>query len=145
MRKRMDHVSLRVRDTLLVRAIPNSIERMDRNRDFIVAGEIERRTVRESKIPVALGIVAAVDFLPIMVAALAVALLVVLTGRLEPNEVYDSVQWDVIVLLAGGIPLSASRRRTPARPNSSPASSWGAPPRCPPSPCWACCTSSPRS
>jgi di/tricarboxylate transporter len=29
----------------------------------------------------------------------------VLTGVLEPGEVYESVQWDVIFLLAGVIPL----------------------------------------
>ncbi len=120
LRKRLDHVPLRIGDTLLVQATPDSIDRLDRNRDFTVAREVERRTFRESKIPVALGIVAAVvavaavDFLPIMVAALAGALLMVLTGCLEPNEVYESVQWDVIVLLAGVIPLGLAMENSGA-------------------------------
>ncbi len=110
-RKRMDDVQFRVGDTLLVQGTADSIERMDANRDFIVAQEIERHDWRESKIPVALGIVAAVvgvaaaGILPIVVSALAGALAMVLTGCLKPGEIYDAVQWDVIVLLAGVIPL----------------------------------------
>jgi di/tricarboxylate transporter len=110
-RNRMDHVRLRVGDTLLVQGTPETIERMDANRDFIVAQEIERTDWRTSRIPVALGIVAAVvglaaaGILPIVASALAGALAMVLTGCLEPSELYDAVQWDVIVLLAGVIPL----------------------------------------
>jgi len=110
-RKRMDHVRLRVGDTLLVQGTPETIERMDAGRDFIVAQEIERTDWRTSRIPVALGIVAAVvglaaaGVLPIVASALAGALAMILTGCLEPGEVYDAVQWDVIVLLAGVIPL----------------------------------------
>ncbi|WP_121820212.1 SLC13 family permease [Halostella salina] len=119
-RKRMDHVPLRIGDTLLVQATPDSVERLDRNRDFTVAGEVERRTFRRSKIPVALGIVAgvvgvaALDLLPIMVAALAGALGMVVSGCLKPGEVYDAVQWDVIVLLAGVIPLGLAMENSGA-------------------------------
>ena len=110
-RKRMDNVQLRVGDTLLVQGTADSIERMDANRDFIVAQEIERHDWREGKIPIALGIVAGVvgvaaaGILPIVVSALAGALAMVLTGCIKPGELYDAVQWDVIVLLAGVIPL----------------------------------------
>ena len=110
-RARMDEVRLRVGDTLLVQATPESIERMDANRDLIVAQEIERTDWRKTKIPLAIGIVAAVvglaaiDALPIVVSALAGALAMVLTGCVDPGDIYDAVQWDVIVLLAGVIPL----------------------------------------
>jgi len=110
-RARMDEVRLRVGDTLLVQATPESIERMDANRDLIVAQEIERTDWRKTKIPLAIGIVAAVvglaaiDALPIVVSALAGAPAMVLTGCVDPGDIYDAVQWDVIVLLAGVIPL----------------------------------------
>jgi di/tricarboxylate transporter len=110
-RQRLDQRPLRVGDALLVQGTTESIERLDYNRDFIVAQEIERHDFRESKIPVALGIVAlvvalaAVDVLPIVVSALAGSLAMVLTGCLRPTELYDAVQWDVIFLLAGVIPL----------------------------------------
>ena len=110
-RQRMDDIPLRVGDTLLVQASTDSLERLDANRNFIVAGEIETHDYRESRTGIAVGIVAAVvavaafDVMPIVVSALAGALAMVLTGCLKPGEVYDAVQWDVIFLLAGVIPL----------------------------------------
>ncbi|ELZ75426.1 sodium/sulfate symporter family transporter [Haloferax larsenii JCM 13917] len=110
-RRRMDNLPLRVGDTLLIQGTASSIERLDNNRNFIVAQEIERHDYRESKIPVAVGIVAgvvalaALDFVPIVVSALMGALAMVATKCLRPPELYDAVQWDVIFLLAGVIPL----------------------------------------
>ncbi|WP_135830012.1 SLC13 family permease [Halorussus halobius] len=119
-RKRMDHAELQVGDTLLVQATADSISRLNVNRDFIVAQEIERPDYRQSKIPLAVGIVAgvvavaALDVLPIMVSALAGALVMVVTGVLKPPEVYDAVEWDVIFLLAGVIPLGIAMEQTGA-------------------------------
>ena len=119
-RKRLDNVQLRVGDTLLVQASADSIEQLDRNRNFIVAQEVERHDFRESKILVAVGIVAAVvalaalDFVPIVVSALAGAVAMVATGCLRPTEIYDAVQWDVVFLLAGVIPLGIAMERTGA-------------------------------
>jgi di/tricarboxylate transporter len=116
----MEDAELQVGDTLLVQATADSISRLNVNRDFIVAQEIERPDYRESKILLAVGIVAAVvavaalDVLPIMVSALAGALVMVLTGVLKPPEVYDAVEWDVIFLLAGVIPLGIAMEETGA-------------------------------
>jgi len=119
-RKRMEDAELQVGDILLVQATADSISRLNVNRDFIVAQEIERPDYRESKILLAVGIVAAVvavaalDVLPIMVSALAGALVMVLTGVLKPPEVYDAVEWDVIFLLADVIPLGIAMEETGA-------------------------------
>jgi di/tricarboxylate transporter len=119
-RQRLDDVTLRVGDTLLVQATAESIERLDRNRNFIVAQTIERTDYRESKAPVAIGVVAAVvgfaavDVLPIVVSALAGSLAMVFTGCLKPTEVYDAIQWDVVFLLAGVIPLGIALETTGA-------------------------------
>jgi di/tricarboxylate transporter len=117
-RQRMDHTRLRVGDTLLVQATAGSVERLADRRDFIVAQEVERPEFRKSKTPVALGIVmgvvgvAALDILPILVSALVGSLLMVLTGCLKPTELYDDIQWDVIFLLAGVIPLGIAMEET---------------------------------
>ncbi|RLM40158.1 SLC13 family permease [Haloarcula sp. Atlit-120R] len=117
-RQRMDHVTLRIGDTLLVQATPDSIDRLNRNNDFIVAQEVERPDFRQSKIPVAVGIVAAVvgvaalTPIHIVISALGGALAMVLTGCLRPPELYDAVQWDVIFLLAGVIPLGIALQET---------------------------------
>jgi di/tricarboxylate transporter len=117
-RKRLDSVQFRVGDTLLVQASADSIEQLDRNRNFIGAQEVDRHDFRESKIPVAVGIVAAVvalaalDFVPIVVSALAGAVVMVATRCLRPTEIYDAVQWDVVFLLAGVIPLGIALENT---------------------------------
>jgi di/tricarboxylate transporter len=117
-RQRMDRLSLRVGDTLLVQATADSIERLNTNRNFIVAQEIKRPDFRRSKVPLAVGIVAAVvavaalNILPIVVSALAGSVAMVVTGCLKPTEVYDSIQWDVIFLLAGVIPLGIAMEQT---------------------------------
>ncbi|MHC3379384.1 SLC13 family permease [Haloarcula sp. H-GB5] len=117
-RQRMDHVKLRIGDTLLVQATPDSIDRLNRNNDFIVAQEVERPDFRRSKIPVAIGIVAAVvgvaalTPIHIVISALGGALAMVLTGCLRPPELYDAVQWDVVFLLAGVIPLGIALQET---------------------------------
>jgi di/tricarboxylate transporter len=119
-RRRLDDVQFRVGDTLLVQAAADSIEQLDRNRNFIVAQEVERHDYRESKIPVAVGIVAvvvalaALDFVPIVVSSLAGAVAMVATRCLRPTEIYDAVQWDVVFLLAGVIPLGIAMERTGA-------------------------------
>jgi di/tricarboxylate transporter len=117
-RERFERVELRVGDTLLIQATTNSISRLAANPDFIVAQEVDRPEFRESKILLAIGIVAAVvslaalDIVPIMVSALAGALAMIVTGVLKPTEVYDAVQWDVIFLLAGVIPLGIAMEKT---------------------------------
>jgi di/tricarboxylate transporter len=119
-RRRMDNINLRVGDTLLVQATTESIERLDDNRNFIVAQEIEQHHYREEKIPVAIGIVAAVvalaalDVVPIVVSALAGSLAMVATNCLRPPELYDAVQWDVVFLLAGVIPLGIAMENSGA-------------------------------
>ncbi|MEF8775378.1 MAG: SLC13 family permease [Haloarculaceae archaeon] len=117
-RQRLDDVPLRVGDTLLVQGATGSIERLEANPDLIVAQEIHRPDVRESKMVLSVGIVATVvlaaAFTPISIAtaALAGAVGMVLTGCLRPQEVYEAVQWDVIFLLAGVIPLGIALERT---------------------------------
>ncbi|GAA0664869.1 SLC13 family permease [Natronoarchaeum mannanilyticum] len=118
MRSRLDEVSLRVGDTLLVQATEDSLGRLNRNRDFIVAQRVERAQYRREKVPIAVGIViavvalAALDVMPIVVSALTGALAMVVTGCLKPSEFYDAVQWDVIFLLAGVIPLGIAMEET---------------------------------
>ena len=117
-RTRMDNIRLRVGDTLLIQGPAESIERLTVNPSFIVAQEIERPDLRESKTPIAVGIVAAVVLaaaltpIHIAAAALAGALAMVVSGCLKPSEIYDAVQWDVIFLLAGVIPLGIALQQT---------------------------------
>jgi di/tricarboxylate transporter len=140
-RDHMDRRRIRVGDTLLIQAAPDSIDRLADNEDFIVAHEPEEPHYRTEKIPhaiaIMLGVVgfAAVPWeavgvalagvtgvgafgalgalsLPILVTALAGVVAMVATGVLAPTELYDAVEWDVIFLLAGVIPLGMALEQT---------------------------------
>ncbi len=117
-RDRMDRLPLRVGDTLLVQAPADSVDRLSRTPDFIVAHEPASPDYRSKKIPHALAIVAgvvllpALGILPIVVSALAGVVGMVFTGVLRPPELYDSVDWNVVFLLAGVIPLGIALEQT---------------------------------
>ncbi|WP_425499732.1 SLC13 family permease [Halorarum halobium] len=135
-RSRLDNVELRVGDTLLVQAPSDSIDRLSSNPDFIVAHESETADYRTEKIPWAIGIIvavvglvgipwdtvasitgvgafAAID-LTIVQTALAGVVTMVATGVIKPGEIYDGVDWSVILLLAGVIPLGIALEQSGA-------------------------------
>lgn len=116
--KRLDRIRLKGGDTLLVQAGPDAVRRLQADRNFIVSRVIEDSGFRRERIPVALGIVGAVvlaattGILPIVTAALAGVVAMVATRCLQPNELYAAVDWNVIFLLAGVIPLGIALERS---------------------------------
>ncbi|MFP4590328.1 MAG: SLC13 family permease [Halobacteriales archaeon] len=110
-RDRLGDVQLRVGDTLLVQADEPAIDRLREDRSIVVSGEGRWEAFDRTKLPLAAGIVvgvvalAALEVVPIMVGALGGIVAMVATGCLRPEEAYDAVNWDVIFLLAGVIPL----------------------------------------
>ncbi len=117
---RMDERGLRAGDTLLIQATEETVQRFANDRDFIVAQELTLPDFRYRKMPIAIGIVlavvglAALDVLPILISALGGIVAMVATGCVKPEEVYPSVDWSVIFLLAGLIPLGVAMERTGA-------------------------------
>ena len=111
---------LRVGDTLLVEVAEETVTRLTREDDFIVAYEPPAPDYRTEKAPEAVAILAGVvglatlEILPLLISALSGVVAMVLAGVLEPNELYDAVEWDVIFLLAGVIPLGIALERTGA-------------------------------
>jgi len=114
----IDRVPLRGGDTLLVQASAVATERFDRDRTFVVIQANEEASFRRGKLPVALGILglvvglAALNVVPIVVSALGGIVAMVATGCVQPNELYEAVDWSVIVLLAGLIPLGLALERS---------------------------------
>ena len=117
---RMDERTLRAGDTLLIQATEDTIRRFTADRDFVVAQRLVRPDFRTRKIPIALGIIAIVvalaglGLVPILVGALAGVVAMVATGCVKPTEVYSSVDWTVIFLLAGLIPLGVAMEESGA-------------------------------
>jgi di/tricarboxylate transporter len=117
-RSRLENVRIRSGDTLLVSATPESLDRLARGHDFIVARTPDDPEYRTERIPHAVAIVggvvglAALGVVDILVAALAGVVAMVLAGVVRPNELYDTVDWHVVFLLAGVIPLGIALQRT---------------------------------
>ncbi|MFB6299275.1 MAG: SLC13 family permease [Halobacteriales archaeon] len=117
---RMDERRLRAGDTLLVQASEEAIQRFVNDRAFIVSQEFTYPNFRYRRIPVALGIIAAVvglaafDIMPILISAIGGIVAMVATGCVKPHEVYSAVDWSVIFLLAGLIPLGVAMEQTGA-------------------------------
>ena len=109
---------LRGGDTLLVQATEEAVRQLSANRNFVVTQEIAAPDFRTGKTPIALGIVAAVvllaalDFLPITITAMGGMVAMVLTGCLRPTEIYEAVDWNVIFMIAGIIPLGFALEQT---------------------------------
>ncbi len=116
--ERLTEYTLRPGDLLLIESDPDSVDRLADEPDIIVAGELSLQKFRKSKLPIAIGTVlgvvgvAALGLLPIVVSALAGVVVMISSGVLKPAEAYDSVQWGVIFLLAGVIPLGRAMRET---------------------------------
>ena len=119
-RDRMEDVEIQVGDTLLVQGPASSIDRLAATREFIVAHEVDNPDYRREKAPIAvatiLGVVAlpALGLLDIVASALAGVVVMVLSGVIRPQELYETVDWQVIFLLAGVIPLGIALEQSGA-------------------------------
>jgi di/tricarboxylate transporter len=115
---RIDELRLQGGDTLLVQASERSLKRFNNNRTFVVVQDQSDTEFRREKTPIALGIVvavvaaAALGWTTILVSALTGVLAMIATGCILPNELYKSVDWSVIFLLAGVIPLGMALERS---------------------------------
>lgn len=111
-------VTLRGGDALLVQVGDSALERLSNNRSFVVAEELEYTDFRTEKSLYVIGIligvvgVAALGVLSIVTAALGGIVAMVATGCIRADEMYDAVDWNVIFLLAGIIPLGIALEQT---------------------------------
>ena len=118
LRENMNSVPLRAGDALLVEVDHEGYERLRRHRAFVMVSEAPVPSYRKSKIATALLIIAgvvtsaSVGLLPIVVAAILGAALMVLTRCLSLEEAYDSIDWKIIFLLAGVLTLGTALEKS---------------------------------
>jgi di/tricarboxylate transporter len=117
--QRLGSMKLRVGQILLVQASIASLDRIKYSKDFFLLETIEQEYNAE-KMWMAVGIVTAVIIaaallgVPIVVAALAGVLAMGLTRCINTNDMFDSVNWEVIFLLAGVIPIGIAMSKSGA-------------------------------
>jgi di/tricarboxylate transporter len=124
-REGFSDVTLEAGDSLLLQTTPESAAFLVEARDLVATGElvddliadIRSRGLAPTTVPALLivfGVVAlaALDVLPIVVAALGGVVAMIVTGCLTTSEAYDAVNWSVIFLLAGILPLGRALQET---------------------------------
>jgi di/tricarboxylate transporter len=101
-------------DALLLVAPLKQLAALNKNRDLIILNPVSAPEVDKSRAPVAVGSMALVVLLsilglmPIYIAALIGATLMVLGRCLSMEQAYKAIHWRSIVVLAGMMPLGAA-------------------------------------
>ena len=117
---RLDEIELQAGDVLLLLSTEETLRRLRANDNFIVVEKIDPSEYRRVKTPLVLGILAGVillavfDITSIVISALGGAVLMCATGCVNPNELHETVDWEVIFLLAGLIPLGLAMEKSGA-------------------------------
>jgi len=115
-----NQIRLRVGDTLLLEGPPESIRDLFEAQELINLTEPDARPFRRSKAPIAIGAIAGVmvlatfGVLPISALAIVAATLVVALGCVKPEEAYESIQWNILMLIFGMLALGIAMEKTHA-------------------------------
>ena len=110
-RKKIAHVVLHTYDTLLIYGGKRQISELEKSGKFILLGEMQADLVKVrfwwiSIVSIVLTVfLAAIGVLPILKGALISAVVLMMFRVISPNEAYESIHWQVIVLIAALIPL----------------------------------------
>lgn len=118
--ERLPHVGLAVGDLLLVHGSAGALARLADDPDFVPLGEVTRPMTARPRALVAVAILAAVvlaagtGLIEILPAALSGVVAAVFTGCVRIEEIYEDLDWSVIFLLAGLIPLGLAMDQTGA-------------------------------
>lgn len=108
--QRIADMKLKSGEVFLVKVAQSKLSTLEQSSDLMLLEEIEheydpRKMGIAVLIMVSVVLLAAFNLLPIMVSALVGVFFMFITKCLRANEIYRSVAWDVIFLLAGVIPL----------------------------------------
>jgi di/tricarboxylate transporter len=118
LRDKLALTRLRPGDALLLLVPKKELVQLRRDESLILLEPRRDVALNRRKAPLALTIVAAVvlvaalKILPIVASALLGCAAMVLTRCLRPEDVYRAVEWKVIVLLGGVIPLGMALEKT---------------------------------
>ncbi len=111
---------LEVGDTLLVEGAPTDLRTMFDDGLLNNLAEPQDRPWRREKAPIAIAAILAVialsafEVLPIVALALIAAGAVIALGCLDPKDAYDSIQWNILILIFGMLAVGMALEKTGA-------------------------------
>lgn len=119
-RSNLRDMALRFGDALLLYGAREKLRVLGSEPDFLVLTEAAQEPPRKEKAPIAVAIMLAVllpvilGWLPIAIAAVMGATLMVLTRCVTMEEALQSIEWKAVFLIAGMLPLGIAMERTGA-------------------------------
>ena len=118
LREQLKHTRLEVGDILLLLVDEPALRQLRRESGLVVLSERGDTRATRRKAPLAIGILVAVvavaglGILPIVVSALVGCVAMALTGCFSFEDVYEAMDWKVIVLLGAILPLGIALEKT---------------------------------
>jgi di/tricarboxylate transporter len=118
--KQVDRVVLKFGDVLLLQGVKERIVHLGKEHGFLLLGGVPQVRYRPRRAPFALAtlaivvLLAASGVMPIMLAASLGALSMVVSRCLTVKEAYESVDWSIILLIAGTLPLGLALEKSGA-------------------------------
>jgi di/tricarboxylate transporter len=110
-RRDIRQLPLRAGDMLVFHSVWTDLAQGGQNRDFVVVTDYPKTEQRPHKLRWALGVfgasmaLALSTLLPVPLALMAGAVMMVLSGVLNMDEAYGAISWRTVFLMAGLIPL----------------------------------------
>ncbi len=118
LRERLIDIHIDGGDTLLLQGNKESVARLMKSSDLIVTNELTELHLRKNRAAIAISLVvlvvvlAAFKIVPILIAALIGAVGMILGRCLTLEEAYQSIDWKVIFLLGGILPLGLALQQS---------------------------------
>ncbi len=118
LKTRLGQTRLVIGDILLLQGSDDNLQKVIKTYRLLPLAERDLRLDQPKKVVPAVGIfvgamaLAALNILPVHVAFTAAALVMVLVGLISVSQIYQSVDWPIIVLLGAMFPLGEALERT---------------------------------
>ncbi|OPL19628.1 MAG: hypothetical protein AVO35_09950 [Candidatus Aegiribacteria sp. MLS_C] len=120
LREGYSEVRLSGGDSLLLSISHERIPMLEESPDLLVVSRVELKECSRRKVIISAAVLAGVvaaavlDLLSVVFGAVTGALVLVLTGTITTRQAYNAVQWKVVFLLAGLLPLGIAMGKTGA-------------------------------
>ena len=119
-RSNLDQLVLELGDALLLLGPRQRLGVLERDPEFLILTPVTQRHIDTARAPLAasimLGVVISVltGWLPVYIAAVIGATLMILTRCLSMEEAYRAIEWRAIFLIAGMLPLGTAMQQSGA-------------------------------
>lgn len=116
--QRISQLPLRMGDVLLVQGPPENLRALEKDNNVRILGEVPNHRIDLPRARLAIGIflaaivIAALEVLPLSVAMLLGAVLVILTRCITPEEAYRDIEWKAIILIGSMLAFGSAMEST---------------------------------